>query len=228
MPPTMERARPPNIGKRNPKACGAKRIRKTDPNPRSRKHGSPCSGTWAFVCRGCGVWARRTRANGSMSWTCSHAETFPHNTLFCGDAGFVGYPLWSHILNSGADFLVRVGANVSLLMSTPTACGEKRRSCCAGPKPRSGLTNPPCDCGCVKVRVGTTKIWLLTSVLEQRKTDCQEADVRFYKMRWGLEVEFRGLKQTLDRRHCAAATTNACWRNWTGRSWRWPWRNCWP
>jgi hypothetical protein len=43
------------------------------------------------------------------------AATFPILTLFCGDAGFVGYPLWSEILERGADFLVRVGANVSLL-----------------------------------------------------------------------------------------------------------------
>jgi hypothetical protein len=39
---------------------------------------------------------------------------FPNKTLFCGDAGFVGYPLWACLLKRG-DFLVRVGANVSLL-----------------------------------------------------------------------------------------------------------------
>src|SRR5271170_4525741 len=34
------------------------------------------------------------------------AETgkFPKNTLFCGDAGFVGYPLWSRLLVSGGHF----------------------------------------------------------------------------------------------------------------------------
>ena len=36
-------------------------------------------------------------------------EEFPRNTLFCGDAGFVGYALWTHILSHGFDFLVRVG-----------------------------------------------------------------------------------------------------------------------
>lgn len=39
---------------------------------------------------------------------------FPENTLFCGDAGFVGYPLWSVIRNKGHHFLVRV-VNVNLL-----------------------------------------------------------------------------------------------------------------
>lgn len=42
-------------------------------------------------------------------------EEFHENTLFCGDAGFVGYPLWSSILSVGRHFLVRVGANVELL-----------------------------------------------------------------------------------------------------------------
>src|SRR5205085_8901433 len=44
------------------------------------------------------------------------AETasFPKNTWLCGDAGFVGYPLWSCLSGRGYDFLVRVGAHVSL------------------------------------------------------------------------------------------------------------------
>ena len=40
---------------------------------------------------------------------------FPKNTLFCSDAGFVGYPLWSAIRQRDGHFLIRVGANVSLL-----------------------------------------------------------------------------------------------------------------
>ena len=42
-------------------------------------------------------------------------ENFPENTLFCADAGFVGYEFWNAILNDGHHFLVRVGANVRLL-----------------------------------------------------------------------------------------------------------------
>src|SRR5277367_1093940 len=53
------------------------------------------------------------------------AEQFPKNTLFCGDAGFVGYPLWSEILRQGGQFLVRVGANVSLL--TENADFQRRK-----------------------------------------------------------------------------------------------------
>jgi hypothetical protein len=39
---------------------------------------------------------------------------------------------------------------------------------------------------------------MLTNVLRRDQLTLQEI-TRFYRMRWGIEVEFRGLKQTLDR-----------------------------
>jgi len=50
---------------------------------------------------------------------------FPKLTLFCGDAGFVGFPLGSRILDSSCDFLVRVVANVSLLYESADWRSEK-------------------------------------------------------------------------------------------------------
>ena len=40
---------------------------------------------------------------------------FPWKTLFCGDAGFVGYDFWKLIAARGHHFLMRVGSNVTLL-----------------------------------------------------------------------------------------------------------------
>ena len=121
---------------------------------------------------------------------------FPKNTLFCGDAGFVGYPLWSAIMQSGGDFLVRVGANVSLLSERRiTNCREGLVLCW----PRAmQAKQPPLRLRLVKVRIGKTHVYLLTSVLDPEKLTIKQM-VKFYKMRWGIEVEFRGLKQTLDR-----------------------------
>jgi hypothetical protein len=48
------------------------------------------------------------------------------------------------------------------------------------------------------VKVGKTKMWMLTSVLDKTKMTKKRV-VRYYKMRWGVEVEFRGFKQTLDK-----------------------------
>ena len=41
-------------------------------------------------------------------------QPFPDNTLFCADAGFTGYDWWRAILTAKQNFLIRVGANVTL------------------------------------------------------------------------------------------------------------------
>jgi Transposase DDE domain len=125
-------------------------------------------------------------------------EEFPDETLFCGDAGFVGYPLWHTILKRLANFLVRVGANVSLLSETADIrkCGGGIVLC--WPKGRMNSGDPPLRLRLVKVQIGRTKMWMLTSVLDRYKLTKRQI-VRIYKMRWGIEVEFRGLKQTLDK-----------------------------
>jgi hypothetical protein len=125
----------------------------------------------------------------------------PPNTLFCGDAGFVGYSLWACLLGRGANFLVRVGANVSLLHNQVTCTtpktGKDIRVLC-WPKTVMTTNQPPLHLRLVRVRLGKTDTWMLTSVLDKNRLTAK-AILRFYKMRWGIEVEFRGLKQTLDR-----------------------------
>jgi hypothetical protein len=122
---------------------------------------------------------------------------FPQNTLFCGDAGFVGYPLWSCILERRHHFLVRVGGNVRLLADFD--CRQPRGGrvlCWPEAMRRAGL--PPLRLRLVRVTVGQTNVWMLTDVLDSKQLSRRDI-ARFYEMRWGIEVEFRGLKQTLDR-----------------------------
>lgn len=122
---------------------------------------------------------------------------FPKNTLFCGDAGFVGFPLWSHIVQSGGHFLVRVGANVSLLRESADYELVKNGLVLCWPQAMQAK-QPPLRLRLVKVRLGKTAAYLLTSVLDSKRLTVPQM-VTLYKMRWGIEVEFRGLKQTLDR-----------------------------
>jgi hypothetical protein len=126
---------------------------------------------------------------------------FPKNTLFCGDAGFVGYALWAVLLTRG-DFLVRVGGNVSLLHAqahyTTEKVGKDIDVLC-WPERAMQDEQPPLRLRLVQIRLGKkTKAWMLTNVLDRERLTAASM-VRFYKMRWGVEVEFRGLKQTLDR-----------------------------
>lgn len=125
-------------------------------------------------------------------------EEFPENTLFCGDAGFVGYPLWSSILAAGGDFLIRVGANVKLLSEHADVKRNDGGEVLCWPKGKMDSGEPPLRLRLMKVKVGKTKMWLLTSVLDEQKLSKQQM-IRFYQMRWGIEVEFRGLKQTVDK-----------------------------
>jgi hypothetical protein len=126
---------------------------------------------------------------------------FPRRALLCGDAGFVGYPLWSCLQRAGLRFLVRVGGNVKLLTEYALCQFEKvgkERTVLCWPKDALRTERPPLRLRLVRVRVGKTLLWLLTNVLDGQELT-PKTMVRFYQMRWGVEVEFRGLKQTLDR-----------------------------
>lgn len=125
-------------------------------------------------------------------------EKFPKHTLFCGDAGFVGYPLWQAILQAKCHFVVRVGGNVNLLSEHADVKKVGGGIVLCWPKGRMDAGDPPLRLRLVQVRVGKTKMWLLTSVLDARDLTHRQL-VRIYKMRWGIEVEFRGLKQTIDK-----------------------------
>ena len=123
---------------------------------------------------------------------------FPENTLFCGDAGFVGYPLWAQIADRGLSFLVRVGANVSLLMETKDCLIHRHGSLVlCWPLTAQKENLPPLRLRLVRVQIGRQGMWMLTNVLDPSRLTADQI-VKFYKMRWGIEVEFRGLKQTFD------------------------------
>ena len=125
-------------------------------------------------------------------------EVFPENTLFCGDAGFTCYPLWSLILAKGSNFLVRVGANVRLLSEKADVKRLGGGLVLCWPKGQMHSGQPPLRLRLVRVKIGKIKMWILTSVLDRKQLSHKQI-VRFYEMRWGIEVEFRGLKQTLDK-----------------------------
>lgn len=96
-------------------------------------------------------------------------ESFPKNTLFCGDAGFIGYFLWSLIIDRNCDFLVRVGANVHLLNAA--SGGRKNdREVLSWPQEAQKKELRPLRLRLLRVRINKkTRVWLLTSVLDTEK-----------------------------------------------------------
>ena len=122
---------------------------------------------------------------------------FPENTLFCGDAGFVGYELWSSILDAGHHFLVRVGANVKLL--TDLECVRNRDGIvCLWPNAAARRKQPPLVLRLIEVQNERGRMFLVTSVLSRRDLSNAQA-IKLYTLRWGIELQFRSFKQTFGR-----------------------------
>lgn len=122
------------------------------------------------------------------------------NTLFVGDAGFVGYEFWRAIIDGGHHFMVRVGANVNLLTGLCTLERDGKDIVYCWPQTTMNANKPPLRLRLVKCKIGKNeKVWLLTSVLNRRDLS-NKAMAKLYKRRWGVELQFRALKQTFDRR----------------------------
>lgn len=125
-------------------------------------------------------------------------ESLPPEALLTADAGFVGYECWKALLESGREWLVRVGANVRLLKDL----GWVRR--CDGcvylwPDQAAAHHQPPLRLRLVVVHNGRHPVYLVTSVLDaERLSDAQVAEL--YGLRWGIELFYRHFKQTFERR----------------------------
>ena len=99
---------------------------------------------------------------------------FLKNTLFVGDAGFVGYEFWKLILDQKHDFLVRVGGNVRLLESLGFYTKQKKGIVYCWPNAAMSKKQPPLVLRLVKCRIGRKQVHLLTSVLDESKLSCKE------------------------------------------------------
>jgi Transposase DDE domain len=122
---------------------------------------------------------------------------FPENTLFCGDAGFVGYDLWTTILAHGHNFLIRVGGNVRLLRDL----GFTRRSndlVYLWPNEAIRKKELPLVLRLMEFQGPRGTVYLATNVMSEKALSHREAS-QLYRLRWGVELQFRSYKQTFGR-----------------------------
>lgn len=122
---------------------------------------------------------------------------FPKNTLFCCDAGFVGYELWKSILDAGHSFLIRVGGNVRLLKNLGYA-RTGNGIVCLWPDAAARRCEPPVALRLIEVKNKRGTMWLVTNVLSERELSTALLR-RLYPLRWGVELQFRTVKQTFGR-----------------------------
>lgn len=126
-------------------------------------------------------------------------QEFPENTLFCGDAGFTGYELWKAAIDRGHQILIRVGANVTLLRKLGYHARERDGIVYCWPSAAARRNQPPLTLRLIRFRLGRSQACVITSVLSASRLSDKQA-LRLYRLRWGVELQFRALKQTFGRR----------------------------
>jgi hypothetical protein len=122
------------------------------------------------------------------------SRKFPEKTLFCGDAGFVGYDFWKSIVDCGHHLLMRVGRNVTLLRGLRYV-KESHGIVYCWPDKAAQKKQPPLVLRLISLRLGNTPVYLVTSVLDSTELSVADA-CRLYQLRWGIELHFRTFKQT--------------------------------
>jgi hypothetical protein len=148
------------------------------------------------------VWDwRLTHCNaGERRGMLAMLASLPKGALLVADAGFVGHECLSAVVKSGRHVLVRLAGNAVL------TTGLTRRSDVVALWPRWKRQSGPLLLRVVRVkdRKGG-EVVLGTSVLDKKLLSDAQAGV-FYRLRWGVEVCYRSLKQTLRRRKLLSAS----------------------
>lgn len=132
------------------------------------------------------------------------ALRFPVDTLLCADAGFVGYEFWQAIVAAGHSFLIRVGGNVRLLKNLGVVRQEGDLVYC-WPDAAMKKEQPPLVLRLLHFHDGRGEVYLVTNILDTDELSAPQAS-QIYRRRWGIELQFRSLKQTYGRAKLRART----------------------
>jgi len=136
-------------------------------------------------------------------------DLLPTGAMLVADAGFTGFDLLWQLKRSGISFLVRVGANVHLLRELGCVVDQREDTVYLWPGTRRD--HPPLALRLIRVQPEGRRqpVFLITNVLDDDRLSEETAAV-IYRMRWGVEIFYRSLKQTLERRKMrSAAPTQA-------------------
>jgi hypothetical protein len=129
-------------------------------------------------------------------------DTLPKRAMLLADAGFTGYEFLTAIAATGRHFLVRVGASVTLLRKLGWCC-ELHDDGIVHLWPdaiQRKQKQPPLTLRLITVTdARNRRMHLLTNVLDRAELSDAEA-IELYGKRWVVEVIYRSLKQTLNRR----------------------------
>ena len=132
--------------------------------------------------------------------------SLPPRTLLVGDTGFGGFAFLGDLCRAGVHFLVRCASNTTLLVD-----GTRQKIERVGGAtyvylwPVDCHSQPPLRLRLIVLKRRGRRVYLLTNVMEPQRLSRRTAGA-IYRARWDVEVEYRGLKQTLGRRKIVAKT----------------------
>lgn len=138
----------------------------------------------------------------------------PENTLLTADAGFISYQLCWQLTEANQGFLLRIGGNKTLIDDLDE---NETRENIVSFWPDKEQSRPPLKVRkiCFRSKSGLPVV-LVTNILDPKILSDEDAQ-ELYKSRWGIEVYFRHLKQTMDfktarSRTPATALNEQAWR----------------
>lgn len=146
------------------------------------------------------AWRRGDAASSERGHLREMLDVLPAGSLLLADAGFTGYDLLEELGRRGIDFLIRVGSNVRLLEKLGYAVDEHEGIVYLWPGRQQKRGLDPLVLRRIVLNDGRNRrIHLLTSVQQTDRLSEAQAG-RLYRLRWGVELLYRALKQTLERR----------------------------
>lgn len=143
------------------------------------------------------AWRRGGGKEAERSHLREMIEELPEKSLLLADAGFTGYQLLRDLLAAGHSFIIRAGSHVRLLKKLGFAVREREGTVYLWPLKHRH--EPPMVLRLVALHDGRKMVYLLTSILEESALSDEQIG-QMYRRRWGLELFYRSLKQTL-RKH---------------------------
>lgn len=133
----------------------------------------------------------------------------PAHVLLVADIGFGGFALLRDLAQAGVSFLIRCASNTTLLVEGTRQQIERRgehRYVYLWPVKQR--RQPPVRLRLIVLKSGGRRVYLLTNVMESARLSRPMAGT-LYRARWGVEVSYRSLKQTMEHRKLLARDPQA-------------------
>lgn len=133
----------------------------------------------------------------------------PPDSLVTADAGFIGYDLCQRLCAAGVHFLLRVASNACLLTLDGVGLVEVNGSeVWLWPRDQARSGAPPHVLRFIQVGQGDKAVFLVTNIISPKDLTPVQASC-IYRQRWGIEVTYRTIKQTFDRKTWLSRTPDA-------------------